>query len=277
MSEPESNAPSRTLEQRRRHFEVERELAQRLLHSSRAQRTELFRTMYDELFARVPDHPRLVRRDTAEKSRQAVAARMALLRGQLAGVKTFLEFAPGDCRLAFEVARQVEKVIAVDISDQTGGMKEIPANFQLLLYDGYQLSLPDNSVDLAYSYQFIEHLHPDDVEGHFQLIRRVLKPGGAYIFSTPHRFSGPHDVSRDFTETPAAFHLKEWTYTEMTALLRQAGYSSWQIFRAGKPRGGAFMSGITCALESLLGPLPYRLRRFLCQRLYLSVAMVAVK
>src|SRR5438045_2350051 len=117
---------SRSPEQLRHHFEVEKELAQRLLRSTRQERTEVFRTLYQELFERVPDHPRLLRRDTAETSRRAVAARMALLRGQLPGVKTFLEFAPGDCTLAFEVCRHVDQVIAVDISDQTAAKHESP-------------------------------------------------------------------------------------------------------------------------------------------------------
>ena len=262
----------RSLERLRHHFEVERELADRLRHSSRAGRTELFRTMYDELFVRVPDHPRLTRRDTEESSRRAVAARMALLRGQLPGVKSFLEFAPGDCRLAFEVCKHVPQVYAVDISDQTGGLKDVPRNFKLILYDGYSLNLPDNSVDLAYSYQFLEHLHPDDVESHFQLIQRVLRPGGAYIFSTPHLYSGPHDISAGFTETPQGFHLKEWTYREMNSLLQRVGYSEARIYRLGTARGG-FVSGLTRGMEAMLGCLPIGLRKRLSQRLFLSVCM----
>jgi SAM-dependent methyltransferase len=267
---------NRSLERLRHHFEVERELADRLRHSSRAGRTELFRTMYDQLFARVPDHPRLTRRDTEESSRRAVAARMALLRGRLDGVKSFLEFAPGDCRLAFEVCKQVAQVYAVDISDQTGGLKGVPGNFKLILYDGYTLSLPDNSVDLAYSYQFIEHLHPDDVEGHFRLIQRVLRPGGAYIFSTPHLFSGPHDISAGFAETPQGFHLKEWTYREMTSLLESVGYREARIYRLGQARG-PLVSGLTRGVEAVLGGLPIRWRKRLSRRLFVSVCMLVRK
>jgi SAM-dependent methyltransferase len=268
---------SRPPEQLRRHYEVERELADRLRRSSRAERTQLFRTLYNELFTRVPDHPRLTRRDTPEESRRAVEARMKLLRGHLAGVKTFLEFAPGDCRLAFEVCRHVERVFAVDISDQAGGMKEIPPNFKLILYDGYQLDVPDSSVDLAFSYQFIEHLHPDDVEPHFQTIKRVLRPGGAYIFDTPHAFTGPHDISCFFSETPQGFHLKEWTYGEMTDLLRRAGFPSACAYRRGKIRRGGAINFLNRAVESALAVLPYKLRKTLSRRLFVGVTMLAQK
>lgn len=263
----------RTLEQIRRHYEVEKELAARLLRSTREQRPNLFREMYGELFAKVPDHPRLVRRDQAASSEQAVASQMTLLRGQLAGVQRFLEFAPGDCRLAFEVCRHVDQVCAVDISDQSGEVKATPCNFELIVYDGYQLAVPDHSIDLVFSYQFIEHLHPDDVALHFQMVKRVLKPGGAYVFSTPHRFSGPHDISAHFSDTPQGFHLKEWTYGEMGALLHSVGFTAWHAYRSGRPRTSPVINRLNLRAEAMLGALPIKLRRVLSARLFQGVTM----
>lgn len=149
-------------ESSRRQYEVERDLHGRLMNSTRAQRTTLFAERYDELFRRVPDSPRLTRRDTEEYSRRAVAARMNILRPHLAGVKTFMEIAPGDCRLAYEMCQHVEKGIAPDISDQSGSQQNAPKNFHFETCDGYALNLPDNSVDMAFRYQFLEHVHPDD-------------------------------------------------------------------------------------------------------------------
>src|SRR5690606_20747310 len=115
------------------------------------------------------------------------------------------------CRFSFELAKIAQSVLAVDIADQIGPNVERPANFQLVLYNGYDLDLPHDSVDTAFSDQLIEHLHPDDAADHFRVVRQVLKPGGVYIFRTPHRLSGPHDVSRYFCEHAEGFHLKEWT------------------------------------------------------------------
>lgn len=268
---------SRTPEQLRRHYEVERELAQRLLNSTRAERTALFRTLYDELFARVPDHPRKLRRDSPETIKKAVAARMALLQGKLEGVQTFIEFAPGDCTLAYEVCRHVNRVIGVDISDQTGASSKAPPNFELVVYDGYNLNLPNASADLVFSYQFLEHLHPDDIEEHFRLVHRLLRPGGAYIFSTPHRFSGPHDISRFFTDTPTGFHFKEWTYAEMTALLKRIGFRSSHTYRFGKPRPCVCWTAATLFLEFLFSLLPRKLQRRLSSRIFQAVTMAAIK
>lgn len=267
----------RTPEPLRRHYEVERELAQRLLRSTRAQRTELFKTLYTELFDRVPDHPRKLRRDSEADTRRAVAARLALLRPFLPGTKTFLEVAPGDCTLSFELCRLVPEVIAVDISDQTAGQAQTPPNFRLLIYDGYHLDLPADSVDLAFSYQFLEHLHPDDVPEHFQLVRRLLRPGGVYVFSTPHRFSGPHDISRHFTDTPTGFHLKEWTYRELWPVLAGAGFSAAFTYRFGKPRLSGGWNAATCVVETVFSWLPRKIQRRASARIFEGVTMAARK
>lgn len=262
----------RSADEIREHYAVERELADRLRRSTRAERTELFKTLYSELFERVPNHGRLVRRDTPEESARAVAARLRLVEPHLAGVETFLEFAPGDCRLAWKVCEAVPRVIGVDISDQTGGGAR-PGNFELIVYDGYRVGLPGACADLVFSYQFIEHLHPDDVLLHFKLVHRLLKPGGRYIFSTPHRFSGPHDISRFFSDVPQGFHLKEWTYRELAVVAEKAGFTSWHTFRCGRLRASGLVNEVTVAGELVLGRLPRRLQRKLAGRLFEGVTM----
>lgn len=267
----------RPLESIRRQYEVEKDLHGRLMNSTRAERTRLFAELYDELFRRVPDHPRLTRRDTEEYSRRAVAARMNILRPHLAGVQTFMEIAPGDCRLAYEMCRHVGKVIALDISDQSGGQHNAPANFHFETYDGYTLKLPDNSVDLAFSYQFLEHVHPDDHEDHFRTVLRVLRPGGAYIFDTPHKFSGPHDASGLFAVEAEGMHLREWTYREMDALVRRVGFREAWTYRFGKCRPSALWNALTFGAEACVGALPVKLRKAVSLRLFLGVTMLVRK
>ena len=245
--------------------------------ASREERAAVYATMYDELFERVPDHPRLVRRETPEMQTRAVEARMRLLRPFLTPDMVFLEFAPGDCRLAFEVAKGVRKVYGVDISDQTGPAADVPPNFELIVFDGFALGLPAESVDLAFSYQLLEHIRPDDVVLHFESVARLLRPGGRYVFSTPHAFSGPHDVSRFFSDEPLGFHLKEWTYAEIGSLVRRTGFSSWHTFRFGRPRPSRLVKALTLLCESALRPLPRGWQRRLSRRPFGAVTAVAVK
>ena len=261
----------------RRQYLVEKELAARLRSSKREERTELFKTLYGELFERIPDHCRLTRRDTPEESRRAVASRLRLLRPALTPETVLLEIAPGDCRLAAAAASHVKTVIAVDISDQHDPSEQLPANLQLVIYDGYHLAVPDASVDVVFSYQFLEHLHPDDVDPHFEMVARVLKPGGCYIFDTPHRYSGPHDVSACFGYTLDCLHMQEWTYHDMMALCRKHGLTRAYAFRRGEVRKGGFINALNLAMESFCGLLPAPMRRAVCKRLFGSVTLMAVK
>jgi len=266
----------RTWQQIEAHFLVERELAQRLRHSSRAERMALFPTLYGELFARVPLHARLVRRESPEQTRREIDSRLRLVQPYLSGARTFLEFAPGDCRFAWRVCADVPTVLAADISDQTGGARQ-PKNFRLITYNGYDLDLPSGSVDVAFSYQFLEHLHPDDIALHFELAHRLLRPGGLYIFATPHRYSGPHDISRFFSDEPQGFHLKEWTYGELARVAQAAGFSRWHSYRFGKVRSNPLVNVLTVASERILSLLPQRLRRALCARALEGVTMAVQK
>lgn len=268
---------SRTPEQIRHHFEVERELASRMRASSREERTELFKTLYGELFDRVPDHPRLTRRETPEESRRGVEKQLRLIRPHLGKHVSLLEIAPGDCRLGHAACEFCDRVIGVDISDQRASDDVSPENFELVVYDGYHLDLPDASVDIAFSYQFLEHLHPDDVDPHFEMIHRLLKPGGLYVFDTPHRYSGPHDVSRHFGDTLQCFHFQEWTYREMRALARRHGFQNTWMHRSGKEQRSGLANLANDSVESVTGMFPKKLRASFSSRLFQSVCLTAQK
>jgi SAM-dependent methyltransferase len=264
----------------RHHYEVEKELAARLRASTREERTTLFKTLYTELFERVPDHPRLTRRETAESSRKNIETQLRLLRPHFAesGRKPVLvEFAPGDCRLAAAAAPDCDRVFGVDISDQRSPGETFPGNVELIVYDGYRLDLPDGCADLAFSYQFLEHLHPDDIAPHFDMVHRLLRPGGVYVFDTPHRFSGPHDVSRFFGDTLDCFHFQEWSYREMRSLLAGRGFAKTAIHRRGRLFPDPAINALHDAVETLTGALPRPLRRPLSERLFQSVTLSAWK
>ena len=268
---------SRTSEQLRNHYEVERELAKRLLNSSREERKILFPSLYEELFERVPDHPRLTRRDSPERNAAAVEARLRLLLPHLSGDMQFLEFAPGDCRLAYEICPLVQRVTAVDISDQRSLVDEPPGNFDLMLYDGYTLDVPDSSIDIVFSYQFLEHLHPEDVGVHIENVVRVLKEGGVYIFDTPHRFSGPHDISGAFGNKLECLHFQEWTYREMFRLFDHHGFSRCYAYAGGRVRRGRLWNVLKLSAEMLVGLLPHGLAKICSARIFQGVTIMAVK
>jgi SAM-dependent methyltransferase len=225
---------SRTPEQIREHYEVERALADRLRRAGREERRTLYRSLYDELFQRLPQHPMLTRKVSQADSDRHVEQQIKFLGRYLFDTAAFMEVGPGDCALSFAVARDVREVFAVDVSDEISRRATFPANLHLLLSDGCTIPLPSSSIDVAYSNQLMEHLHPDDALEQLHGIYDALVPGGMYVCITPNRLTGPHDISRDFDETATGFHLKEYTVSELRTLFDVAGFRRVHFYVGGR-------------------------------------------
>ena len=50
----------------------------------------------------------------------------------------------------------------MDVSARLSQNVRFPDNFEFIVSDGVTIPVPENSVSIAYSYQCMEHLHPDD-------------------------------------------------------------------------------------------------------------------
>ena len=122
--------PNRSYEEIKNHYLLEKSIAERLKNSTREERTQILSTMYDEIFNKVPDHPRLTKRQSEEKTAHANKNKLSLVRKYLNESTLFVEFGPGDCRFAFEVAKRVKFSYAVDICDQRNPADIAPNNFQ---------------------------------------------------------------------------------------------------------------------------------------------------
>ena len=260
MSTTEPDSGRRSLDRLRSHYLVERQLADRLRRSIRKERSRLYAEVYDELFRQVPDHPQLTRKADAAAQRDAVSARFNIVRPWLTPDSTFMEIGPGDCSLAIEVARRVSQVYAIDVSAEITKSIQPPPNFTLSISDGSAIPLPDATVDVAFSYQLIEHLHPVDAVEHAREVARVLKPGGVYICVTPNRLTGPHDVSRFFDEVATGFHMREYTVRELSDLFQANGFARVNALLGVRGRFASLNAVIPHAIESVLETLPRAVR-----------------
>jgi len=94
--------------------------------------------------------------------------------------------------------------------------------------DAQHVPFPDSSFDSVVSMETIEHL--PDYQEYLRECKRVLRPGGVFICSTPNK-----NVSMPVTGEPNPFHIKEFTSEEFDHSLSQYfnhvtlyGYMHWK-------------------------------------------------
>ena len=264
---------------RREFYLIEREIADRLRNSTREERKTLYSFSYDELFRRLPRHQQL----TEDESNKAAVIRQNLIMvGRfLRPSSRLLEVGSGDCGFAVEAAKRVRAVYAVDVSREIAGRRPLPANVSLLITDGSNISVPAGSIDVIFSSQLMEHLHPEDAVEQLGEIHRALVSGGVYLCVTTNALSGPHDVSRDFDDVPTGLHLKEYTVRELLILFRAAGFSRIRALVGARSFYREVSVSQLLALERLLERLPERPRKFLARfpliRPFLGIKLIGFK
>ncbi len=214
----------RTMGQIRQQYEVETELAERLRNTPKSERTRAYGEIYSELCRRVPDHPSLTRAADLDYSAAVAREKLALLRAYLRPETVFLEVGAGDCRLSLQVAETVKQVYALEVSREITKHAASRPNFEIVISNGTDIPVPPGSIDLAFSFQVMEHIHPEDAREQLGNVLLALAPGGMYMCLTPNRLSGPHDVSKYFDDTARGMHLREYSVGETAELFRRAGF-----------------------------------------------------
>lgn len=265
-----------TEEMCRYHWDLERKLTRELLATTPATRWETFErcytTLYKELHWLYGGQPvRLTPEELAAKHgywRYWIGPppqkvyEVGSGRGELIACLAHLGY---ECR-ATEVTRERGERWVDDLPNLTWGTTDGVhlANFE-----------PQNAYDAVISDQVVEHLHPDDLVEHLRGALRILKPGGRYVFRTPHVHDGPSDVSRFFgSDTPQGMHLREYTYRELARKMKLAGFvnvRTWAprarlLFRPAKMLAGersvdALYLRYLSMLELVIGLLPRQAAR----------------
>jgi 2-polyprenyl-3-methyl-5-hydroxy-6-metoxy-1,4-benzoquinol methylase len=93
-------------------------------------------------------------------------------------------------------------------------MGKNPKLKELKVYDGYHLDYPDNYFDVVTSIDVIEH-----VERYDDFIKELMRVAKrAVVFDTPNRrpeYTNPDGTPKNY------WHLREWSYEELDAILRK--------------------------------------------------------
>jgi SAM-dependent methyltransferase len=247
----------------REHYDVERELADRLRRASKEERRELYSVVYAERSARIPHHPLVQAAADPAARALAVAPQVRLCRRFVGREHSFLEVGAGDGAVALALAPFVKHSTAADVTTALAPSGPRPGNFEFVAFDGFELPLPAASVDFVYSNDVAEHLHPDDLPDHLHAVRRVLRPGGRYLCVTPNRLSGPHDVSRHFASTPEGFHLREYSLGELSQAFAAAGFAGSETVTSVAGYAVRAIPGLPVvrSFERVVELLPQRARR----------------
>lgn len=151
----------------------------------------------------------------------------------LAAGKTVLEAGFGEGYGSRLLAKVAAKVSAVD--NNSGAVAHAAAayraaNLEFSLYDGRTLPFGDSVFDLAVAFQVIEHT--DDDRAFLEEVRRVLKPGGTCLLTTPNRLHRLKPGQKPWYK----FHKREYTREELESVMRGV-FGACEVGYVQAPRG----------------------------------------
>lgn len=136
--------------------------------------------------------------------------------------KVVLDIACGEGYGANLIAEKAEKVIGIDIDETTinnAAKKYKRPNLVFKKGSATNLPLEENQFDVIISFETIEHIEQQDQM--LTEIKKVLKPGGLLIISTPDK-----KTYSDETGFRNKFHVKELYKEEFISLIQ--GYFKYQ-------------------------------------------------
>lgn len=156
---------------------------------------------------------------------------------ELADKKTVLDIACGDGYGCGLLAQHAKDVTGVDIDQTTikeAEKKYARDNIRFIQADVRNTTLPDQTYDLVVSFETLEHIAEHEV--FLSEIKRLLKPGGRLIISTPDK--------KEYSDKPKyrnPFHIKELYRQEFESLIARY-FSHYQILQQKSAHSSIIMS-----------------------------------
>jgi len=247
-------------------FDIEKKLADKLRNYPQQERLKMYSPIYDEYFASLPFHPQFtVKKNTAATS-DKIEYLYNVVKSFIKKDETFVEIGAGDCALSILLANKGYRSVALDVTDSVAKLNnETPLNFTFMTFDGFVFPFKNKSSFCAFSNQLLEHLHPDDADLQTKGICDFLKEGGRYICITPNKLTGPHDVSRFYTNNNVGFHLKEYSANDLKKHFLKAGFTRVKFYTMIKGKSIAIPYCIVFPFEKIMSLLPNNMRRTLAR------------
>ena len=131
--------------------------------------------------------------------------------------KTVLDIACGEGYGTNLLSKFAKTIAGVDIDNQTvieAKLKYTAENIQFAQGDTSNIPFPDSTFDVVVSFETIEH--HDKHDEMITEIKRVLKPDGVFVISTPDKY-----VYTDLKGVKNKFHVKELYKKEFVDLIKR--------------------------------------------------------
>jgi 2-polyprenyl-6-hydroxyphenyl methylase/3-demethylubiquinone-9 3-methyltransferase len=169
--------------------------------------------------------------------------RARFLREQVGAGERVLDVGCGEGRFAAELTRAGAVVVGIDVAEEAlRRAGELDPGLELLLVDGEGAwPLADASFDVVWAGEVIEHVA--DTASWLSEVRRVLRPGGRLLLSTPAhgraRMLRLALSRRAFAAhfNPTGEHLRFYNRDTLSELLADFRFQELELRAAGGPPG----------------------------------------
>lgn len=185
--------------------------------------------LHDAIWEAVPD----------EAVPEELALRLGWLLPQVPRGATVLDLGCGAGEFSAALTKAGAQVIAVDVAAEAlrRARERVPGLDARLWRSGEPLPVEDNAVDVVWAGEVIEHVA--DVAPWLSEVRRVLRPRGVLLLSTPHHGPltmlrlalSPRSFQRHFD--PRSDHLRFFSPVTLGRLLDDLGFDVAQVAPAG--------------------------------------------